>query len=161
MEFGKDELAAIIPSIKVQSIENEGVIKKAELNFKKGLNIIIGENATGKTTALKAIVNNAGNLGVNVNSILNSENHEEKIGVLFTGILGVLPERYPNSCLVIDDFLGRLSEEKRKVLLKSLINSKVQVITATIPSAINKKLLKYLLSNKVNIIQTEKFILNN
>lgn len=46
----------ILPQmIKTIKIENIGPIEKLELNFAKGINIVIGRNATGKTALIKTL----------------------------------------------------------------------------------------------------------
>ena len=45
----------IIPKIESILIKNKGIIKRAEIKFKPGLNIILGNAGAGKTRILEAI----------------------------------------------------------------------------------------------------------
>ncbi len=49
-----------VNEIKSIKIRNKGIIKKADIKFSKGLNVIIGPNATGKTTVLNYILETSG-----------------------------------------------------------------------------------------------------
>lgn len=44
-----------IPAIRALKIRNYGPIKKADLNFKKGVNVIVGKNGSGKSAVVNAI----------------------------------------------------------------------------------------------------------
>ena len=49
-----------IPFIKNIQIRDFKIIKKANLEFKEGLNLIVGKNATGKTTVINFLVEQSG-----------------------------------------------------------------------------------------------------
>lgn len=48
-------MIAITPAIKTLKIRNYGPIKKADLNFKKGVNVIVGKGGSGKSAVVNAI----------------------------------------------------------------------------------------------------------
>lgn len=50
-----EKMISIIPAIKILKIRNLGIIRKADMKFAKGINIIYGFSSGGKTTILNAI----------------------------------------------------------------------------------------------------------
>jgi len=48
-------MIAITPAIRTLKIRNYGPIKKADLNFKKGVNVIVGKGGSGKSAVVNAI----------------------------------------------------------------------------------------------------------
>lgn len=61
--------------LKNLKIKNYKKFKENELNFNKNFNLIVGENATGKTTVLDAIATSLGGYLQGFNSIESKENH--------------------------------------------------------------------------------------
>lgn len=54
---GKQEEILKIPRVGKIKIRNCGIIKDANIEFKNGLNIITGENASGKSTVVRFLIN--------------------------------------------------------------------------------------------------------
>jgi len=53
-----------IPTVNEIEITDIGVIKKAHIEFKKGLNIITGKNASGKSTVINYLKENSNGVDV-------------------------------------------------------------------------------------------------
>ena len=133
----------VVPKIKEIKITNEGIIKKADIKFKEGLNIITGKNATGKTTLIKAIEKQSLNVWSIEDLIRNSQN--DKIMLLFYGIAGISL----NKCFLIDN-LSKYSDQKLNKFLERLAESKNQIII-TLADTVNIPKIK------AKIIDTESF----
>jgi len=72
---------------------------------------------------------------------------------LFNGLFGLMSTiKYKDKCLLIDDLFGLLDEQKKEMLLKSLIESKIQIIT----TARNEEMVGLDMS-KVNVIGSGGF----
>jgi len=128
-----------IPPIKEILIENEGIIKKAKIKFSKGLNIIVGNSATGKTTVIRYLIKRYKSMSAGSRKVFDVKR-----------ILN-------NTTLLLDDSLQGLNEEKLIGALKELVNSNKQIITTLSPQNLN--LIKKKI--KANIIKTKEFELNN
>ena len=143
----KKEIKAI-PKIKEIHIKNEGVIEEAKINFVDGLNVITGINGSGKTTVLKAIEKQASECWT-LKELERIGAFSDKILLTITGIHQTLF----NKCFLIDDILDRLSDDKAKLLLSELENTKNQIIMT-----MRKECLPDI---KANIIDTKDFKLKN
>ena len=126
-----------IPRIDREVIENKGIIKKADIKFTKGLNLIIGDNATGKTTVIKYLLNH-----YDINSMASGNR-----------IILEIQKALNSTALIIDDYLGRLDKEKLIKALKELVDSKRQIIATLHSSQFNEIKGKI----KANIINTKDF----
>lgn len=130
-----------IPEVENIEIKDFGCIKKADIKFTKGLNLIIGKNGSGKTTVINYLVNlfdiNSMSTGQRMMFYINNEINK--------------------NCLVLDGPLYRLVDKNLIKTLKSLEKCNRQVIaTLCLPrhDFIKNKI-------KVNIIKTEDFELKN
>lgn len=146
-EIGREIM--IIPKVSKLTITNKGPIKSANIIFKEGLNIILGKNASGKTTVVRELA--ARNKPVNIEERLCSAASGERIMFTLDGIFGLVGK---NECLVIDGLLGRLNYEKLEKVLKKMANEKAQTIVTLIYGHAEDKILKDL---KANIIYTKDF----
>ena len=124
--------ARVAPRRKRVVIRNKGIIKYADIRLKNGLNIITGNNATGKTTVLDVIA---------------GTRKQDKIDVL-------LFRFFKSMCVLIDNFVS--SAHSLKMLAQpNLASLKIQLVVA-VPSTLRIPLS---VCTKVNIIDTEKFVL--
>ncbi len=126
----------IIQKIKEIEVKDKGIIKYTKIHFTDGLNIITGDNATGKTTVIKEIFRQSKNTELS---------RGKNIITSLTSVHGDL-----DRCFLIDDELARLEPNVLENLFKRFLESKNQVIT-TLPSHI--KIPKV----KANIINTNDF----
>jgi|SRR3989338_3455050 len=133
-----------IPKVSRVIIKDFGIIKRADLQFSPDLNIIIGEKASGKTTIIKYLLNNAcpdykmKSIGEQIIYHID----------LFTDERGIL----------IDDLLTYLDKKKFTYALKKLAKCKRQVIV-TLRN--NLYSLAYIKKIKANIINTKEFQLKS
>ena len=79
------EHITIVPRIKEIEIKDKGIIKKASIKFKEGLNIIIGPNRSGKTTVIEAIKENSEKAMDGID-LLYSLSYGSNTKFLFSGI---------------------------------------------------------------------------
>lgn len=126
-----------IMNIEDIEILNRGVIKKAKIKFVSGLNVITGENASGKTTIIKYLL-----------EIYAPDKISERQKIFFQ-----IQKILNSTTLVFDDLLGRLNIEDSLEILKKLSMSKRQVIL-TINSREWSKLKNKI---KANVIDTGSF----
>lgn len=129
-----------IPHIERIIIEDYGVIKKADIKFSPGLNIITGMNASGKTTVVRYLAE------VFVNHLSVGEKEVFQIEDILN-----------ESTILIDDNLNGLSNELLIKVLKKLAASKRQVIVTLISSRFQEIKTKI----KANIIDSKNFELKN
>ena len=124
-----------IPKVDKIKIEDFGIIKKADIEFKGGLNIISGPNASGKTTVINFLKDR-----YNLKDLPNGE----KIMLHIDRILGL------NETILMDGVLGTLDERGALETLNKLSTSGKQVILT---------LKDYVDISKVkaNIINTKNF----
>ena len=147
----------IIPKIKSASITNEGVIKKADIQFKNGLNIIVGRCGSGKTTVLKAIEKAMHGATENVAVELdNAEFSITKINNLSMGnklmlLMFGIANASLDSCFLIDNLMGYADTEIRVRILKELSKSNNQIILTMVNLPAHLKI-------KANIIHTKDFL---
>ena len=134
----------VVPKVKQIKITNEGIIKKADIKFEEGLNIITGKNATGKTTVIKAIEKQSPNVW-SIEDLIGNSSIADKIMLLFCGITGISL----NKCFLIDNLL-EYSDQKLNKSLERLAESKNQIIITLADTAKIPKI-------KANIIDTESF----
>jgi len=130
-----------IPEIEEILIENLGIIKKADIRFSQGLNLIAGKNASGKTTVINYLIKISDpNLMAAGNKVIFDINNE-----------------IDKNCLLIDDMFGMLDKEKLVKILKNLETCNRQVIVTMQISQLAH------IKNKIkaNIINTEDFELKN
>ena len=126
-----------IPEVERVFIEDFGVIEKADINFSPGLNLIVGKNGSGKTTVINYMIKISDpNLMAAGNKIMFDINEE-----------------IDKNCILIDDILCRLDNEKLIKILKNLETCNRQVIATLNISRLDD------IKNKVkaNIINTENF----
>ena len=99
-----EEIIKRISLVKEIEIKNEGIIKKARIRFSPCLNVIVGENASGKTTVINVLLSRYSNPELSCGDLieLNINNELEK------------------STLLIDDILGSVDYERRIRVLKKL-----------------------------------------
>ena len=126
----------IIPKIKEVKISDYGIIKKADIRFKDGLNILVGGNRTGKTNVIDYIQKH------DAKSILDLSKGEQ-VCLLFEGLT------ISNKCLLIDGVFPL--DLKKDEILASLSRSKCQSIITMleIPEI------------KADIIETKEFTLRS
>ena len=133
----------IIKIPKVQEkikIRDYGIIESADIEFKDGLNIIIGKTATGKSTVIRFLAKKS-----SPESLSCSEN----IMLQIDDILGL------NQTILIDNSLCRLTKENLIKTLDKISKSGKQVILVLNDlSEIKDKI-------KANIIDTKDFKLKN
>lgn len=130
-----------IPNVERILIEDYGIIKKADIKFSQGLNIITGTNASGKTTVIKYLSEEfVKHLSVGEKEVFKIEN--------------ILDD---STILIYNDGLNSLNNELLIKVLKKLIASKRQVII----TLINSRFEEIKKSIKANIIETKNFELNN
>ena len=130
-----------IPEIEKVLIEDFGVIKKADIKFSSGLNLIVGKSASGKTTVINYLIKMSDpNLMAAGNKVTFDINNEIN-----------------KNCILIDDILGRLDKEKLIKILKNLETCNRQVIATLHLSQLS------FIKNKVKakIINTKNFELKN
>jgi ABC-type branched-subunit amino acid transport system ATPase component len=132
------ELPQLIPKIKSIEIENEGIIKKAKLEFTEGLNIIVGPNGSGKTTAINAIRKASESHNGNVVLWDGRKLDEFSYGELIA--LNLV-----SRCILMDDQLLRLARDKRYQVLKELAGLQIIMALKETPKVV------------ANIIHTEDF----
>ncbi|MBU0666419.1 MAG: AAA family ATPase [Nanoarchaeota archaeon] len=140
-----EEEIKIVPMIGNIKIKDEGIIEEAELEFAPGLNIIVGSNASGKTTVLNSIEKQSDHIW-SLEQLKASSAASEKIMLSLIGIT----QTPIHKCFLIDNLIERLSRDKVKILLQELERTKNQIIiTASNYVEISKI--------KANIIDTKDF----
>jgi len=102
-----------IPKIDKIKIEDYGIIKRADIGFNDGLNIITGPNASGKTTAIQFLKEKYD---------INKLPHGEKMMLHIDSVLG------SNETILMDDLLNTLDERSALKTLDILSTSGKQVI---------------------------------
>lgn len=128
---------AEIMNIDDVEILNKGIIKKAKVKFVSGLNVIVGENASGKTTLVEYLL-----------EIYAPDKISERQKIFFQ-----IQKVLNSTTLIFDDLFGRLNTEDSLEILKKLSLSKRQVIL-TINSGEWSKLKNKI---KANVIYTASF----
>jgi len=108
-------LASKMDSIRIR---DEGIIEKADIMFKDGLNIITGKNATGKTTVLRAIAK-TGEVRA-----LNGLSLGEKMALCLGGIAG----SSLNTCFLLDDVTEGLDSVMVERIMGKLAESEDQIV---------------------------------
>ena len=124
-----------IPRIDKIKIEDFGIIKRANIEFKDGLNIITGPNASGKTTVVNFLREK-----YNPTNLPNVE----KMMLHIDRVLGL------NGTILMDDALSRLNQENLIKTLNTLSNSGKRVILTLNDHADISKI-------DANIIKTKDF----
>ena len=134
------------PLIKIPEVENIlikdfYILRKADIKFSPGLNLIVGKNATGKTTVINYLIKisnpNIMSKGQNIISFINNEINK--------------------NCILIDDVLLRLDDENLIKILKNLETCNRQVI-----ATLNTSQFDFIKDKiQANIINTESFELND
>lgn len=130
-----------IHSVSKVEIRDYGVIKRADIKFKEGLNLIVGVSASGKTTVLNYLL------------------EEYHLPTLATGariLFEMEMELEPKSAVLIDDYLDRLDERKLTRILNKLSNSDKQTIVTISQHGFDR--IKGEIN--ANIIHTRDFKLN-
>lgn len=126
-----------IPEIEKIQIRDFEVIEKADINFSKGLNIIVGGNGTGKSTVINYLIKIS----------------DPNIMAVGNRIMFDIHNEINKTCILVDDELGRLDHEKMTRILKDLETCNRQVIATLYPDqleSVNGKV-------KANIINTKEF----
>lgn len=134
---------AIIPKVKTVRIANKGVIKKADIKFRDGLNVIIGKNATGKTTVINALKEKY------AGKELTDFSSWEKEMLLLSGLQNTVQ----NKCILVDGLFSQLETEQINKIAKELEKSGNQMI-ATFSDVPGIRRIK------ANFIDTGSFELN-
>lgn len=129
-----------LPGIDREIIENQGIIKKADIKFSKRLNLIVGDSGTGKTAVIQYLLNRYDSCA------MASGNR----------IMFEIQKALNTTTLVLDDSLGRLDSDKLIRTLRELVDSGRQII-ATLHSSQFKTIDGKI---KANIIHTKDFELN-
>ena len=102
-----------IPKIDKIKIEDFGIIKRADIEFNGGLNVITGPSASGKTTAINFLKEKYD---------INKLPHGKKMMLHIDRVLGL------NETILMDDALGILDEKSALKTLNKLSVSGKQVI---------------------------------
>ena len=136
-----ENVIAIIPPVQSVFIEDFEIIEKADIKFSKGLNLIVGKSASGKTAVLKYLVQNS-------TPPLMSAGEK----VMFD-INNIITE----NCILIDDLLCRLDKENLIKILKTFETCNRQVIAVIQVCQLDSIKGKI----KANIIDTKDFKLKN
>ncbi len=147
-----DETIRIVPAIKRLSLRNIGVWKDLQVEFSDQINVITGENGTGKTTILDSILsrecellasryldNNYGSIEIEFFETLSEivlDEYPKDVNYqrYATGekYLSDLKESIGRTSrgagLLLDDFGSRLDMEKRGIAVSMLTESKCQVV---------------------------------
>lgn len=121
-----------IPNTTSVQIRDYKIIKKADIKFTQGLNIITGKNASGKSTVLEYLK--------------DSLSHSQRL------LLDIQNELH-KSTIVIDTYLEWLNSRDLLEALTELSNCNRQVMITLEPSQVNKIKSKI----KANIIDTKDF----
>ncbi|MBU4056115.1 MAG: hypothetical protein KKA41_17290 [Proteobacteria bacterium] len=121
-------------------LRNCGAIKKADIEFKSGLNIIKGKGATGKSTVIKYL-----------KSKYDKLSHSEQIMMMLDGFLGL------HESLLIDDVLGGMDKKNLSKTLIKLSTFKQQIILTLVEMP--QEFLSKIKNSKVkcNVIDTRDF----
>ena len=146
MKLNNNQDIKVVPKLKQFSITDKEIIKKANMTFKEGLNIIIGKNGSGKTTVIKEIEKTASHIRT-FDDLMNISAVGEKIMFFYLGLI-----KTPfNACFLIDNGdLDRLDRQKFEKTIKALSETENQIII-TLNSVV--KIPKI----KANIIDTASF----
>ena len=138
----------VVPGLISIVVEDKGIIKKANVFFKEGLNLVIGKNGSGKTTLMKEIERQS-DWVKSFEDFSKTFAAGEKVMLSYLGLAGThIPM---NSCFLIDDgSLDRLDRIKFETTLKALSDSKNQIVI-TLNSCVE------LPETKANIIDVESF----
>ena len=128
----KEECFFLPFQIKEVYLSNIGVFEDKKIKFKEGMNLVIGENATGKTTLLRAIAESFGVIKSKYPLLRNNEKkktYNGKIEItttsnkLTTGYAlkdGKVTTIRDNQCILIDDPHGIMTEKNKNNFLKWL-----------------------------------------
>ena len=101
---------------KIQAIEleNFGKFKKTKIEFDKGINFIVGDNATGKTTIVMAITEIMNNVSTkNKDKTINKESKNAKVKLFFPKNINFIEVEFNRDknkyqCIILDDAFSRL-----------------------------------------------------
>lgn len=94
-------MIAITPAIKALKIRNYGPIKKADLNFKKGINVIVGKQASGKSAVVNAIAHALCKYPPIYGNNKDSKKDFEIEVELYSTIIKAMPEKKTDYCKAI------------------------------------------------------------
>jgi len=122
-----------IPRIKEVEIKDYQIIKRANIRFTNGLNIIVGKSATGKTTVIQYLSER----------YTQSRSYGERTMFEIDRAIG-------NDTLLIDDALNALDKKNTDRVLNDLSRSGKQIIITAYSEDIADKI-------KCNVINTNDF----
>jgi len=126
-----------IPEVENIDIKDFGVIKRAEIRFTPGLNIILGKNASGKSTVIRYLF----------------EKYTPDLMDRGRRVMFEIDKKINKTCIVFDDFLYGLAEKRLIQVLKRLESSGRQVIVTMCSPGID--FFKH--NIKANVIDTSYF----
>ena len=118
----------VIPKVRSIKISEKGIIKRADIEFKDGLNIILGRGATGKTTVIKAFEEAIDDSPENIKVELLSGRKLEDMPSKERCMLPIEGVAFSNRCFLMDGEFGGLSSEQLNKALKLLAKTDNQVI---------------------------------
>lgn len=139
--FDFDQILEILPINEI-TIKNKGIIKNAKIKFTPGLNIIMGRAGEGKTTVVKALLEQYGlsNISTGQRTIFD------------------VKKALGKTTLVIDHAFSVLAKENMINTLNELASSGRQVILTLYEGTLNNE---EILKIKANVVHTRDFELTH
>jgi ABC-type Mn2+/Zn2+ transport system ATPase subunit len=137
----------MVPEVESIEIKYYKGIKKAKMTFKEGINAIVGENATGKSTVLQAIEEASfGDFKKGKCKFRHEFNKMDYEGRIKSRVYAIAHHKL---AFLIDE-IAMYSSPKLLKTLKELTKDGSQVIMTSLPGNLPKGL-------KINIISSDKF----
>lgn len=135
----------VVPEVEEIEINYYGIIKHAKIHFERGLNVIMGKNATGKSTVLRAIREACSKEFKNGTCKFRGDTMTQR--ALDEDILINIANKM-NIAFLIDEAIDLLSDIFQP--LDKLSLCAMQVIITTVPRELPKDV-------KMNVINSDKF----